>query len=328
MPFADLVRDDGFQAGLAIGAAMLVVVVIVRMAARWAGWRGHEPLPVAGIALTVAGGIALSGLDRGAGISDRLVVGLVLLMLAPLLARLGGFGTSLPIVLAGTVPGAAVVAAAASLENDVSWVPLVVFTAVVIGGSLVTDFDRANARSGLGPVLMAISVLAMYTAVPDTEEAAAVVGAALPLALLGAPIPVASLGAGAPAAVGLLVWVAAVGGRARPGSVVGAAACLGVMLVEPIVRRARPGRRPASLQHPLTVRAVLIVVLDLALVAVTSRVAGLETSGAIAVSISVLALVAAAVAVGVILRPWTDAAEAPPTSARARGPRGARPMRR
>jgi hypothetical protein len=317
VPFADLVQDDGFRTGLAIGATALLLIVLGRVVAVWAGWRRGEPLPLAGIALPAAGLLALQDLDLGAGISDRLVVGIVFLVLGPLLARLGGFGSSLPVVALATVPGAAVLASAASLENDVGWVPPVVFVAVVVGGTLATDFDRVNARAGLGPVLMAVSVLAMYTAVPDTEEAAAVAGASLPLALSGAPIPVASLGAaGAPASVGLLVWVAAVGGRARPGSVVGAAACLGVLLVEPIVRRVRANRRPTSPSRPVSVRAVLLVVLDLGLVAVTSRVAGLETSGAVSLSISLVALAAAGVVVTVILSPWTARAEEPSASRR------------
>jgi hypothetical protein len=327
VPFADLVQDDGFRTGLALGAVGLVVVVLALVIARWGGWRRDEPLPVAGIALSAAGLLALGELDVGAGISDRLVVGIALLVLAPLLARLGGFGTSLPVVVLATVPGAVVIASATSQENDVGWVAPVVFSAIVVGATLVTDFDRVNGRAGLGPVLMTVGVLAMYTALPDTEEAAALAGAALPLALLGAPVPVASLGsAGAPASVGLLVWVAAVGGRARPGSVVGAAACLGVMLVEPIVRRARPGRQATSPRHPVSVRAVLLVALDLGLVAVTSRVAGLETSGALAVSISVVSLAVAGAVVALILRPWKDSRD--PSEGRARRRPGARPMRR
>jgi hypothetical protein len=330
VPFSDLAHDEGFRTGLALGGVAALLVLLAVLSARWTGWRRADPLPAAGVAFAAAALLSLNDLERGAGVSDRFIVGVVLLVLAPLLAKLGGFRRSLLTSGLCAVPGAAVVASAASLENDVGWVPPVVFVSIVVASILVVDFDGANARAGLGPVLFAIALLAMYTAVPDTEEAAAVAGAALPIALLGAPFPVAALGAaGAPAAVGIIAWVAAVGGRARPGAVIGAIACLGVLLVEPVVRRLRPGLRASSPASPLSLRAILIVALDLALVAGTSRVAGLETSGGLAAAISVLLLAVAGAVVAILLRPWTretDEAPATPPDApdRASEPRHAR----
>jgi len=316
MPLVDLVDSHEFRTGLAAGVVALLVVFVVVVLARRSGWRRRDPVPVAGIALVVASLIALGDAGGGVAVSARLVAGLALLALGALVATLR---RSWMITTLATLPGAALVAWAASLENDVSWVPPFVFVATVIGGALVADFDRANARAGLGPVLIAVTALATYTAVPDTEQIATVVGVALPIALLGAPRAMACLGGPAAfSSVGLLMWVAAVGGRGRPGAVVGAVACLGVMLVEPIVRRARPGLRCSSPETPISPRAILVVVLDLGLVAGTSRIAGLETSGGLAAVISVVALGMAGVVLTVVLAPWTprEPASRPPQTRR------------
>src|SRR5207237_8274580 len=125
------------------------------------------------------------------------------------------------VTVLSTAPGAALVAWAASLDNKIGWIPPMVFLVTVAGAALVGDFDRANARAGLGPVLMAVTALAAYTSLPDTEQIAAVAGAALPIALLGAPLPVASLGGpAAPSALGLVAWASAAGRPARPGALV------------------------------------------------------------------------------------------------------------
>ena len=283
MPFSDLVHDDGFRTGLVLGGVAALLVLIAVVSARWAGWRRAEPLPAAGIAFAAAALLSLSDLERGAGVSDRFVVGVVLLVLAPLLAKLGGFRRSLLTSGLCAVPGAAVVASAASLENDVGWVPPVVFVSIVVASILVVDFDGANARAGLGPVLFAIALLAMYTAVPDTEEAAAVAGAALPIALLGAPFPVAALGAaGAPAAVGIIVVGRGRRGRPDPARSSVRSRASGCCSSSQWSADCVPGSRPRHPRRPLSIRAVLIVALDLGLVAGTSRVAGLETSGGIA----------------------------------------------
>ena len=330
MRLDDLLHDGGFHAGLTAGAVALPVVFLFVLLGRRTRRLAGRPVPIAGIALVVAALIAIENARGGVPVSDRLVVGLALLVVGPMVAVLRPSAWTVAIA---TVPGAAVVAWAASLENHVDWVPPLVFVATVIGAALVADFDRANARAGLGPVLIAATAFAMYTALPDTEQIIAVAGAALPIALLGAPLPLASLGTpGAASCVGLLAWVAAIGGRARPGSFVGAAACLGVMLVEPPVRRALQRSWHLRPLEPLSARTMLIVVLHLGLIAGTSRAAGLETSGAESGALAAIALAGGAIAVVFVLFPWGrdqrfDRATAP----RGRGAPArpaARPMRR
>jgi hypothetical protein len=122
----------------------------------------------------------------------------------------------------------------------------------------------------------------------------------LPFALLGSPFALASFGPGSYAIVGLVGWVAAIGGRGRPGSVVAAIACLGLMLVEPVVRRALHGWiRPLS--SPRSAVVAWIIVLQVPLVLVLARVAGLRTSARSAATISAVVLAVAAVALTALL---------------------------
>ena len=332
MQFDTLLHDSGFRAGLVAAAVALLVVVAIALVSIRAGRRSTNPLPIAGIPLVVATLIGFGNARGGVSPNDQLVVGLVLLTLGPLVAT---FARSRLITILSTVPGAAFIAWAASLDNDVEWIVPIVFVVTVGGAALVGDFDRANARAGLGPVLMAVTALSAYTALPDTEQIAVLAGAALPIALLGAPFPVASLGGpGAASTVGLFVWIAAIGGRARPGSFVGAIACLGVMVVEPVVRRIVPRGRFVRPRAPVSLRATLVIALDIALVAGTSRIAGLETSSLAAAALSALLLATAAIVLAFVLLPWRRDRSAPwpPTGAspfrRARGRPAADPMRR
>ena len=302
MQLPELVHDPGFQSGLVAGSVALVMIVALALVKRFRRRGAVTPLPVAGVALVATALIALNDTRGGVPPNDQLVFGLVLLAVGPLVADLA---PSRLITILSTVPGAAFVAWSVSIDNDIGWVGLVAFLATVVGAALVTDFDRANSSTGLGLVLMALTTLSAYTALPDTEQIAAMAGAALPIALLGTPVAVASLGSpGAASAVGLFVWVAAIGGRARPGSFIGALACLGLMLVEPIVRRILPLGWYRGPRAPLSLRALLIVALDAAVVAGTSRIAGLETSALAAAGLAALLLIGAAIVLGLVLMSW------------------------
>jgi hypothetical protein len=285
----DLLREpafaDGLWAGLLAGAVVAAVALITRM---------RRPLPLAGLAGAVG---ALGALARSVDVPDQLVTGVIALaaggVLAPLLRS--------NVVLRGVVavPGALLVAGA--VDSEVSWVGPFVVIATTAGAALVADFDRTYAPTGLGPVLIPITVFGIWASVPDTEEAIPVVGALLPLALLGWPRVLASLGsAGAPAVVGVLMWTAAVGGRGRLGAVVGGAACLGIMVLEPVLRRIWPERVAFVTRGPSPHRFLIVGGSHLALVAACSRVAGLETSPIRAGLIVMLACLAVAVALSFV----------------------------
>ena len=94
--------------------------------------------------------------------------------------------------------------------SPTAWVRGLLVAALVAGVPRQPD-RRRYGPTGLTPVLCAVTAAGVFAAVPDTEQAAALLGASLPLALrlaagrgrLGPP--------GAGAATALLVWVAAVG---------------------------------------------------------------------------------------------------------------------
>ncbi|MEO6469621.1 MAG: hypothetical protein ABIP21_11015, partial [Acidimicrobiia bacterium] len=128
-------------------------------------------------------------------------------------------------------------------------------------------------------------------------------GAAVPLAFCGWPKRWSRMGAGGiGAAIGVFAWVAAIEGRGRPGSIVGAAASLGLFLAEPIGRKLTKGRL-AALSRSVTVGMYECCMLgsQLLVVGYASRVAGLEETGADAFLLLVPAL-PVAIAVGGFVR--------------------------
>ena len=321
---SDLLDDPGFRQGIRAGILALVVVwvaaLLVRRTSRWR----DAILPVAGIATAAATIVALDRSGSRVLMSHRLSVGIVLLIAGPcavafVLARWqDAWWAALAGALAA-VPGAVEVGRAAALQSHVPGMQTLVVVSTVIGGLLLADFDRANARAGLGPVLLAIAVLGMYGTLPDTEQTSVLVGVAVPLAFVGWPAAIARLGPGAYATVGTIGWVAAVGGRGRGGSGVGAIACLGVMLIEPVARRLWRGRArvPGS---PFAWRTVGLVLLQLGVVWVASRFAGLQTSTRTAGWQSLLALGIGLAGSAVLLAPRPSRPGA--SSPKRQGPQG------
>jgi hypothetical protein len=116
-----------------------------------------------------------------------------------------------------------------------SWLVATACLGALVTMHLLAGFEGRHAVRGLVPGLFAISALGVYSTVPDTEEAlvlAAVAASGGLLANLGLPLRFGAAGSGALAVV--YWWTVAAGGVGRDGSVVGAAACLGVFLAEPV----------------------------------------------------------------------------------------------
>jgi hypothetical protein len=250
--------------------------------------------------------------DPFAGRYDDLAIGLAFGAAALLVgalawgwrrARRGGMAAT----LAGLAPPAAGVGSLAAAGvipagRETGLAPAAAVAAVLVAGALLADFDRRR-PDGLVLPLWAVTVAGVWATVPDVEAALVVLGAALPPALLGWPGPLARSGlvalglAGSLASAGLLVWVVATDGVARPGSMVGGLACLGVLAVEPVARRLAgrgPGGRPLP---PLPLAAG-----HLALVAVAARVVGRRETVAEALPLAVAALVAGLAIAVVTLR--------------------------
>jgi hypothetical protein len=252
--------DGGFWTALLVG--------IVGAAFVWARLRRgvHEP----GIAV-LAAVACLLGLWVDERLPAALVVALALLVAGEWWSRAR---RSVARAVA-TIPGALVLAVALP-DGCPFWIRAVVVAVTVASSVLVERTQRALPR--LVPVLFAIGAVGVYFCVPDTEAPKALLGALVAAAALGLE-PRLRPALGAPALAGLFVWVGAVGGIGRPGSVVGAVACLGVLVLVPLVRR--------------SVHTLLVVALQCALVLYSSRVAGLEQSAWTAFALCVPAFVAA-----------------------------------
>lgn len=269
-----LLTSRSFLVDLAIGAGIAAVVVL--LGGMWLRER-RTTAPIAGLALVAAFVVA-----GPRGIDGRLVVGLVLIAVAgslPLAPVLRG---------AASLPGAWLVAGGVTTSP---WVVVLAMAAIPVAGALAADLDQRHRSEALGPVLMAVTVLGLFFAVPDTEVALPLLAVGVPFGAVGWPWPRASLGpGGAFAAVAAVVWAAQVGSTGRPASFLGATAALGLLLVEPIVGRVA-GRR--MVQPNWVVAGGQLVVVYLA-----SRIAAPreDVIAAAALTIGVLA-----VAVGVTL---------------------------
>lgn len=289
----------GFRSGLVLGLIVSLGVVLLARRRAPAPAPDGQAQPWAGLAFVAASVLALVGeftLEAG------FVLGLLALSIGALLTTEAG-----PLVrMAAAVPGAIILARSIDVHHP-GWATVVMLVVTVAGGVLVADFDRAYATTGLPPVLLAVTVLGVYVTTPDTDHAVILAGAVLPVALLGAlrlglgPGSVLGLGSGlgpglgvvgSSLVAGLVSWVVVTDGAGRPGAVVGGFACLGLLVLEPVVRR-------ASRVRPDTLALATVHVV---LVAVCSRVAGLRTPASQALAISAAAYVAAAVLLVVLGR--------------------------
>jgi hypothetical protein len=288
--------NDGLLAGLVGFCAVLLVYACVR----------RRPVTVAGVAFAVAGAAAISGFgpfEVAGPFPGRVTVGLVLLAGAGWIVR----WQRPPVIFAMALmaPGALTVAYGTSLGPPMSptWVQPLIAIATAVGAALAADFDHAQRARALGPIVLAVSVGAVYATVPDTERAMVLVGASIVLLLASFPTPLSSLGPeGAAASVGLLLWVAAADGRGRPGSIVGAIGALALLVVEPLVRRiVKPDRRARRPENHLAT-VVLVALAQGALALYAARVAGFEDDGGRA-ALLLVPMVVAAVLISPMLPP-------------------------
>ena len=267
--FFEPFTTDEFLQGLKWGAAALAAGLILALI--WRRWR-KSPAPLVGALLV---GAAYLAMPTARELPEALWQGLAMLAGAGVLFPWARKAPLLPAILA--VPGAWWITQKADLPVD-AWLVWLLLAIIVIGAPLAATFDRQHAETGYGPVLLALTIAGAYTTLPDTEEILVLLGVTLPLVLLAWPKALASLGAwGAYPAVGLLAWVIAWGGRGREGSIIGAAACLGLLVAEPIARYV--ARRSATLLDRLPAGAggaVLAGLAQVIVVAVTARVAGLQ----------------------------------------------------
>lgn len=290
----ELIHKPEFGDAVAWAFGLSVVGVLVGLLWRRV-WR--RPAPIAGLIVAAAFGLAF---HFAVGIPTNVERGLWLLAAAGVVT---GFLAALwhPLIIVGiglALPGATLLTRDTGLLIQPHWVKTLVVATVVVGGTLVADFDRRYRDRGWAPAMFAISAVGLYFTVPDTERAMLLLGAVLPVVLLGWPFPLASLGVvGAYPCVGALAWVAAFDGRGRLSAIVAGVACLGLFAAEPIARVIRlsgPGVLAALPRRWWT--AIVVGIGQLAFVAVAARVAGKRSTVKEAV-----AIVAAELGVGVVL---------------------------
>lgn len=269
----------GLLCGLVgLGLVGLVVAVRRRPDAR--------PLPWAASLVAAATLLALHGVDR---LPPWLVGGALAILVGSGLGSVLRVRAGLwPLLLA---PGGGTIAWLAF--DGPLWARLVVLVAVTVGGALAAEFQKGHTRAGTGSLLLLVSAAGIFGTVPDTEHALVLLGATVPLAIAGWPLRWTTPGRiDLPVWVAVAVWTGATGGMGRNTSIVGGVGSLGLLVLEPIVRRVSGRRRPvggAGTPPPLEE-----LILHLVLVVVASRVAGLSTS--ILVAVAVVAVANSAVA--------------------------------
>jgi hypothetical protein len=247
----------------------------------------------AGVPMATAALVAISPSHRP---SPGVLVGLIGVTVAGTVASrrtVGRAECALAVVV--TAPFAWLLAVDAS---SIAWVRAVVVGSATVGALAAARTDTEWGATGLTPLLYAISATGVFAAVPNTREAAALLGASLPPALCGWPLGRARLGrAGGAAAAGVLVWVAAVGALGREPAVVGAVACLGLLAALPAGRWLAERIDPhVRWRRRVPAGPVPILVVHTAVVAVASRVAGISSELRIAIPVAVTASLGALIA--------------------------------
>ena len=301
-------RVPEFTEPLRFALVALGVGMVLSLAWRFARRpRRHSspprPIAIAGLLFAAA---ALAGYQRTGHLVVGLTVSVALLALGGLIADMARLPLLPRMLLA--VPGAIVLAERSALP-DPGWARVFVAFVTVVGAGFAADLDRRHERSGLGPVLLAVTMVGLWESVPDPDFALLLMGAALPLALLGWPVPLARVGSsGAAAASGFLAWAAAVGGRGLLSAVVAGSACLGLFVIEPVAhlllrrRRSVLERLPRRWWMP-----VLVGLVQLGLVAACTQIRAwgrspLEAGEIAAASLALAVLLACALSTRAIPR--------------------------
>jgi hypothetical protein len=311
-----LLEADTLWSGARLGGLAIAVVALIGVLLRRA--RISPPFPLAGLAVIVAALAALNSADPLPGGVVQAVAMAIVGGAAATVGRFGPLGTAV-----AYLPGALRLAMLPTVPGAPSWTNWAAAATVCVGGALCADFDRRYRPLGLGPLALVVTVFAAYSTLPDTEHVAPLLGAMLPLAIVA--LPRAWEGVGSVAwggALTVLGWVIWIDGRGRPGAVVGAFGALGLLVVEPSVRRAigrfRPGAAAHGARDPRLI-GVGVLAGHAAIAFGAARVAGLHDDVGSALAIVAALWVAGAAASALIPVP------APPAAApRARATRGRR----
>lgn len=324
--FTQLTHALQFQRGLGTGLATAGIALILIATRKF----GRRPA-VAGIAAVAGGLITVNGWGPWPAtlrLPDQISLGIALALVTGLVwdgftkykqrHAIGKIVTLIP---------SSLLIYAGLRTTTLHWAATAVAIAIPLCSVVAVDFEHFHRRTSLSPLLILICVAGIYTTTPDTEGARTLLGAALPLLIFVFPKPLASLGLGGTAAMFAMVWsVAAIEGAARPGSIVGALGCAGLLVVEPIARRlvpiqrARPIQRErgtprrAPSQFQPAIDAARAGALQFAAVAWASRVAGFQHTALNALALLALGMIPTAMAALLLAQPARRNRQRQPTS--------------
>jgi hypothetical protein len=294
-----LLSDPNFRAGFGAGLGGLALIAVVGAVTRS---RGRRPrLPLAGLAL-VTSAVWSSAISQDARLDPAALQALTLAGVGGIIATIGRFRGAL--VAAAYAPAALRVATAPAVVGAPGWARWIAVALILVGGALLTDFDRRHRMLGLGMPCFVVAVAGVYSTVPDTEMTALLLGASLPYLAIAVPAVWETIGgAGAGALCTWYGWVVWVDGRARPGAIVGAVAALGFVIAEPIAHQLFELRHPPAFvtaRRPALLITTVLTIVQCVIALAAGRIAGLQDDALTAAMIAV-PLLAVAGAIGLLI---------------------------
>jgi hypothetical protein len=223
----DPLRQPELLDGVVAGTSALVVAGLLGLLIRA---RTGLPAPLAGLATAAA---TLVAMDPVRSVPTEVVIGTAAVAAAGLLRDV--FRAPLWSTVAAAVPGAVVLTSAPG-PTEADFAAAVLLVTVGVGGAAMADLDRRWRITAPGPALVAIAAGGVYSTVPDTEMTLVLLGVSGVVAVGGWPLRLLRLGTGGSfATAAVLAWAIAVDGSSRDGAMIGAASCLGLLAVEPLV---------------------------------------------------------------------------------------------
>lgn len=258
--FLDLFTRSEFQLGVLFGAIGLALISVTPRSPSWL-----RPWAATVAAAALVGVMVIEGQRLG------LVFGIAAMSLGGWFTGSARTVRGVPIVVVAgwclAAFGAALIPWRGQIEPD-SWF-FVATPLVALGlAALMATWTNGPSREWLGPITT-ITAFAIWTTIPETDLARMTLGVTLPLAFGTLPPVSASVTrAGSFALAGVLAWMPALGGEARPASIVGAWACVGVIALLPVANRLWPQR---------SLRTVALLGLHSFIVLIAARVIGLWT---------------------------------------------------
>lgn len=267
--FLDLFTRSQFQVGVVAGVLALFLLGV--LAPGRIGWG------------SAASAAAIVGIQLTVGRRIGVTVGLITLGVGGTLLDRQERDTRAILQLLGwaIIASGAIVTTVRGGLSATPWIQISTPMVVIFTGYWLASWGHLPRRRLLGP-LFAITAFGIWSTIPNTDSARVLLGVSLPLVLATLPTSGARISAmGAFPLAGLMAWIAADGGDLRHGSIVGSWACVGLLVLLPMIVGKTEAPRPSLM---LFTHALFVLV--------ASRVFGLWET-ALSAALGVVALVSA-----------------------------------